>query len=49
MNEKILRKGNLQTRRFFSIDTQVYRDGVLSRKVKELLGLVGSLVLRCAL
>ncbi len=47
MNEKILRKGNLQTRRFFNLDTQVYHDGVLPRKVKELLGLVGSLVLRC--
>ena len=47
MNEKILEKGNLLTKRFFNLDTQVYDDGALSRKTKELLGLVGSLVLRC--
>ena len=35
MNRKILEQGNLQTRRFFNLDTQ------------ELLGLVASLVLRC--
>ncbi len=47
MNEKVLAKGNLLTKRFFNLDTQVYRDGALSRKTKELLGLVSSLVLRC--
>ena len=47
MNRKILEQGNLQTKRFFNLDTQVYDDGALSRKTKELLGLVGSLVLRC--
>lgn len=47
MNRKILERGNLQTKRFFNLDTQVYDDGALSRKTKELLGLVGSLVLRC--
>jgi AhpD family alkylhydroperoxidase len=47
MNEKILERGNLQTRRFFNLDTQAYADGALPRKVKELMGLVASLVLRC--
>ena len=47
MNEKILSQGNLLTKRFFNIDTQVYDDGALDRKTKELLGLVGSMVLRC--
>ena len=47
MNEKILERGNLQTKRFFNLDTQAYDDGALTRKVKELLGLVASLVLRC--
>ena len=47
MNEKILSQGNLLTKRFFNIDTQVYEDGALDRKTKELLGLVGSMVLRC--
>ncbi len=47
MNEKILARGDLLTKRFFNIDTQVYNDGALPRKTKELLGLVSSLVLRC--
>jgi ribonuclease HI len=47
MNEIILKEGNLHTKRFFNLDTQVYKDGVLSKKNKELLGLTSSLVLRC--
>ncbi len=34
-------------KRFFHLDSQVYRAGVLPAKTKELLGLVASLVLRC--
>jgi AhpD family alkylhydroperoxidase len=47
MNEKILEAGNLQINRFFSLDSQAYRDGALSAKTKELMGLVASMVLRC--
>src|SRR5438309_11673212 len=47
MNEKILERGNLQIKRFFNLDTQAYNDEALSRKTKELMGLVASLVLRC--
>src|SRR5437867_911730 len=47
MNEKILARGSLGIKRFFNLDTQAYVDGALSRKTKELLGLVSSLVLRC--
>ena len=47
MNEKILARGNLGIKRFFNLDTQTYDDGALSKKTKELLGLVASLVLRC--
>ena len=47
MNRKILSSGNLQIQRFFNLDTNAYRQGSLSVKVKELLGLVASLVLRC--
>jgi AhpD family alkylhydroperoxidase len=47
MNEKILSRGNLGIKRFFNLDTQAYNDGALSKKTKELLGLVASLVLRC--
>jgi AhpD family alkylhydroperoxidase len=47
MNRKILASGNLQIQRFFNLDTRAYQNGALSSKVKELLGLVASLVLRC--
>lgn len=47
MNERILRTGTLQTKRFFALDGQAYQDGALSSKTKELLGLVASTVLRC--
>lgn len=47
MNNIILKKANLEIKRFFALDSQTYNEGVLSSKVKELLGLVASLVLRC--
>ena len=47
MNERILASGNLQIQRFFNLDTRAYEPGALSSKMKELLGLVASLVLRC--
>ncbi len=34
-------------KRFFHLDSKVYKDGALPTKTKELLGLVASLVLRC--
>jgi AhpD family alkylhydroperoxidase len=47
MNEKILGTDHLGIKRFFALDHQAYGEGALSSKVKELLGLVASLVLRC--
>lgn len=47
MNEKLLSQGNLQLKRFFNLDSQVYTPGVLPSKTKELMGLVASAVLRC--
>ncbi|MHA1205904.1 MAG: carboxymuconolactone decarboxylase family protein [Candidatus Heimdallarchaeum aukensis] len=47
MNERIFSYGNKQINRFFSLDSQSYREGALSEKVKELLGLATSTVLRC--
>lgn len=47
MNQKILASGHLGIKRFFALDHQAYQEGALSPKVKELLGLVASLVLRC--
>ena len=47
LNEVVLEEANLEIRRFFSLDTQTYREGALSVKTKEMLGLVASMVLRC--
>jgi len=47
MNERILSEDNLVIKRFFNLDTNVYKDGALSAKVKDMLGLAASLVLRC--
>jgi AhpD family alkylhydroperoxidase len=47
MNEKILGNGNKVMKRIYSIDTLTYQDGALSSRVKEMLGLVASMVLRC--
>jgi AhpD family alkylhydroperoxidase len=47
MNEKILASDNKVMKRIYSIDTLTYQEGALSTKVKEMLGLVSSMVLRC--
>lgn len=47
MNEAILSKDDLNIKRFFNLDTNVYRKNKLSSELKEMLGLVSSLVLRC--
>ena len=47
LNDLVFKYAGLETKRFFSLDGQVYREGALSKKVKEMMGLVASLVLRC--
>ncbi len=47
LNDLVLEKANLEIKRFFSLDSQTYRDGALPARTKEMLGLVASLVLRC--
>jgi AhpD family alkylhydroperoxidase len=47
LNEKVLAIAGLEIKRFFSLDGQTYREGALSAKTKELLGLVATMVLRC--
>src|SRR3954467_14385596 len=47
MNEVILGKDNLVIKRLFNLDTQTYSEGALNVKIKEMLGLVASMVLRC--
>ena len=47
LNRIVMKYGGTNIKRFYSIDSQVYKAGALSAKTKELLGLVASLVLRC--
>ena len=47
MNDRVLATDNLTIKRFFNLDTTAYKDGVLNKKVKDMLGLVASMVLRC--
>lgn len=46
-NELILSKDNLVMKRIYNLDTNAYAPGVLGVDVKEMLGLVSSMVLRC--
>ena len=47
MNEVILSKNNLVMKRLWNLDTNIYEEGALDKKTKEMLGLVASMVLRC--
>ncbi|MDW7679410.1 MAG: carboxymuconolactone decarboxylase family protein [bacterium] len=47
LNEIVMKYAGLEMKRFWSLDGQVYRDGAIPVKYKELLGLTASLVLRC--
>ncbi len=47
INNRILQIDHLGIKRFFNLDSAAYREGALDTKTKELLGLVGSAVLRC--
>jgi AhpD family alkylhydroperoxidase len=47
LNRVVMRYAGLSIKRFYNLDSQVYRDGALPSRTKELLGLVASLVLRC--
>lgn len=47
MNEKLLADNNKVIKRIFNLDTNIYAEGALDTRTKELLGLVASAVLRC--
>lgn len=47
MNARIAEIDHLGVKRFFNLDSAAYKDGPLTGKTKELLGLVASTVLRC--
>ena len=47
LNNQVLSQADLPTKRFFALDHDMYSAGTLSKKTKELMGLVASAVLRC--
>ena len=47
MNEKIFSSGFADFRKFFALDNKAYLEGALPARMKELMGLVASMVLRC--
>lgn len=47
MNDKILASGDKVLKRIYSVDSLAYMEGELDKKVKEMLGLAASMVLRC--
>lgn len=47
LNETLFKYAGLNIKRFFGLDHQVYKDGALPAKIKELLGLTASIVLHC--
>jgi AhpD family alkylhydroperoxidase len=47
LNEIVMKYAGLAIKRFYGLDSQVYEEGALPRKTKELMGLVASLVMRC--
>jgi ribonuclease HI len=47
LNDQVLSQADLPTKRFFALDHDMYSAGTLSKKTKQLMGLVASAVLRC--
>ncbi len=47
LNDLVMQYAGQGIKRFYGLDSQVYREGALPASTKEMLGLVASLVLRC--
>ena len=47
LNKLVFKYGGLNIKRFFNLDSKVYESNALPKKIKELMGLVASIVLRC--
>lgn len=47
MNGRILAADNKVMKRIYNTDTNTYMEGALSTKIKEMMGLATSMVLRC--
>lgn len=47
MDARVLSSGHQDFDRFFTLEANAFQEGAISVKNKELMGLVGSMVLRC--
>lgn len=47
LNEIVMKYAGMNIKKFYALDTQTYQTGALPEKIKEMLGLVASFVLRC--
>jgi len=47
LNEIVMKYASDRIKRFYSLDALVYNEGALPKKIKEILGLATSLVMRC--
>ncbi|MFH1010109.1 MAG: carboxymuconolactone decarboxylase family protein [bacterium] len=47
LNQVVMKYARTNIKRFYNLDWQVYDEGALPKKTKELIGLVASLTLRC--
>ena len=47
LNQIVMKYSGTNIKRFYGLDSAVFNEGALSKKNKELIGLVSSLVLRC--
>lgn len=47
LDDIVMKYADLPFKRFYALDSQVYEEGNLPKKTKELIGLVASMVLRC--
>ena len=47
LNEIVMKYSTNKIKKFYSLDARIYKEETLPRKIKELIGLAASLVLRC--
>ncbi|KPK67972.1 alkylhydroperoxidase [candidate division WOR_3 bacterium SM23_60] len=47
LNEIVMKNSTNKIKKFYSLDAHIYKEEILPKKIKELIGLAASLVLRC--
>lgn len=47
LNEIVMKYSTNKIKKFYSLDARIYKEEILPKKTKEMIGLAASLVLRC--